>query len=48
MGRTSRERLLSSLIPGGVSDSTEQTLARAQTPQELITLALGSPEFQRR
>jgi len=44
----SRDRLVNDMLAGDVSDTTRQTLARAQTPQQLIALALGSPEFQRR
>jgi uncharacterized protein (DUF1800 family) len=44
----SRDRLIETLLAGQVSDSTRQTLARAATPQQLIALTLGSPEFQRR
>jgi uncharacterized protein (DUF1800 family) len=44
----SRTRLVGMLLAGGVSDTTAQTLARAETPQQLIALTLGSPEFQRR
>jgi len=44
----SRDRVVQHLLAGDVSDSTRQTLARAETPHNLIALALGSPEFQRR
>jgi uncharacterized protein (DUF1800 family) len=44
----SRGRLIDTLLAGEISESTERTLARAATPQQLISLALGSPEFQRR
>ena len=44
----SRDQLIKEMLAGDVSDATRQTLARAQTPQQLIALALGSPEFQRR
>jgi uncharacterized protein (DUF1800 family) len=43
-----RERLLHTLLAGDVSDGTRQVLAKAQTPEQLLALALGSPEFQRR
>ena len=33
---------------GDVSDATRQVLAQAETPQHLVALTLGSPEFQRR
>jgi uncharacterized protein (DUF1800 family) len=44
----SRERLIARLLAGTASEATRQTLARAETPQQLVALALGSPEFQRR
>jgi uncharacterized protein (DUF1800 family) len=44
----SRDHLLDALLAGHVSDSTMRTLAKAQTPQQLIALTLGAPEFQRR
>ena len=44
----SREAVLRTLVPGAVSDVTRDTLARAESPQHLVALALGSPEFQRR
>jgi hypothetical protein len=39
---------VTALLGGQASDATRQTLSRATTPQNLIALALGSPEFQRR
>jgi uncharacterized protein (DUF1800 family) len=45
---TSRDRLIQLMFAGGVSDATRQTLAKAQTPPQLVALALGSPEFQKR
>jgi uncharacterized protein (DUF1800 family) len=36
------------MFAGQVSDSTRQTLARAETPQQMLALALGAPEFQKR
>ena len=44
----SRTNLVDNMLAGKVSDATMQTLARAETPQQLIALTLGSPEFQRR
>ena len=43
-----RAQLGQSMLAGDLSSATEQTLARATTPQQLLALALGSPEFQRR
>jgi uncharacterized protein (DUF1800 family) len=45
---TTRDALIASMLAGPVSDATRATLARADTPQNLVALALGSPEFQRR
>jgi uncharacterized protein (DUF1800 family) len=44
----SQDAIVASVLAGTVSASTRSTLARADTPQNLIALALGSPEFQRR
>jgi len=44
----SRDRLLASMLAGDVSDATRQVLVKAETPQHLVALTLGSPEFQRR
>jgi hypothetical protein len=43
-----RDRLVATLLAGEASAATKQTLARATSPQQLIALTLGSPEFQRR
>jgi uncharacterized protein (DUF1800 family) len=43
-----RDRLIQLILAGRVSDTTRATLARAETPQQLVALALGSPEFQKR
>jgi uncharacterized protein (DUF1800 family) len=43
-----RAQLGQTMLAGDVSPGTEQTLARATTPHQLLALALGSPEFQRR
>jgi uncharacterized protein (DUF1800 family) len=40
--------VIASLLAGEASETTRSTLARADTPQHLIALALGSPEFQRK
>ena len=42
------DRVIELILGGRVSDGTRQTIARAETPQQLIALALGSPEFQKR
>ena len=44
----SRDRLIQMMLGGDASEATRATLARAETPQQLIALTLGSPEFQRR
>jgi uncharacterized protein (DUF1800 family) len=43
-----RERVLRSLLGGDAGEATRAALARAARPGELVALALGSPEFQRR
>jgi uncharacterized protein (DUF1800 family) len=43
-----RENVITVLLGGVASDATRRTLERAESPQQLIALALGSPEFQRR
>jgi hypothetical protein len=40
--------VVETLLLGVASDATRGTLARAESPQQLIALTLGSPEFQRR
>jgi uncharacterized protein (DUF1800 family) len=47
-GDASRDRLLAFMLAGDVSDATRQVLMKAETPQHLVALTLGSPEFQRR
>jgi uncharacterized protein (DUF1800 family) len=46
--QATRDKLVESFLAGKVSESTLSTLTRAQNPQQLIALTLGSPEFQRR
>lgn len=43
-----RSALVTKLVFGDVSDITRNTLARAESPQHLVALTLGSPEFQKR
>ncbi|MEZ5319285.1 MAG: DUF1800 domain-containing protein [Vicinamibacterales bacterium] len=43
-----RDALVAALLAGEASAATRDTLARADTPQQLLALTLGSPEFQRR
>ena len=43
-----RTTALDLLIGLSVSETTRSTIARATTPQQAMTLALGSPEFQKR
>ncbi|HQZ38851.1 MAG TPA: DUF1800 domain-containing protein [Vicinamibacterales bacterium] len=42
-----REQLIDTALEGTVSDATRATLARATTPDQVVALAIGSPEFQR-
>jgi len=44
----SGDTLLQSVLHGEAAETTRATVARAQTPQQVLALALGSPEFQRR
>jgi len=44
----SLNRVLETMLAGQVSDATRQTISRATTPQQLVALTLGSPEFQKR
>lgn len=43
-----RTKLIETLIGTEVSTMTSTTLAKADSPQHLVALTLGSPEFQRR
>jgi uncharacterized protein (DUF1800 family) len=43
-----RDRLIQMMLAGEASEATRTTLSRAETPQQLVALTLGSPEFQRR
>ena len=45
---SSRTAIVDSLLLGEASDVTRTTLAKAESPQQLIALTLGSPEFQKR
>jgi uncharacterized protein (DUF1800 family) len=47
-GERTRATLVDTLLNGQASAATRDTLGRAQSPQTLVALALGSPEFQRR
>lgn len=43
-----REALVAKLVASPISTNTRDTLAKAESPQHLIALTLGSPEFQKR
>ncbi len=43
-----RDALITRLITSPVSTITRDTLSKAESPQHLIALTLGSPEFQKR
>ncbi len=43
-----RDALITTLITSPVSTITRDTLSKAESPQHLIALTLGSPEFQKR
>jgi uncharacterized protein (DUF1800 family) len=42
------DKVIDTILAGQASDATRQTIARATTPQQLVALTLGSPEFQKR
>ena len=42
------DHAIATLLAREVSDATRQTISRAATPQQLVALTLGSPEFQKR
>jgi uncharacterized protein (DUF1800 family) len=48
VSEASRTQLVDSLLGGDVSAATMAALSKAETPQQLLALTLGSPEFQRR
>jgi uncharacterized protein (DUF1800 family) len=39
---------VASILNGDASDTTRATIAKASTPPQMLALALGSPEFQKR
>ena len=41
-------KVIDIILAGQASDATRQTIARATSPQQLVALTLGSPEFQKR
>jgi uncharacterized protein (DUF1800 family) len=43
-----QDKLVQMMLAGDVSEATRGTLTRANSPQSLIALTLGSPEFQKR
>jgi uncharacterized protein (DUF1800 family) len=45
---TSIDHAIDILLAGGASEATRQVIARATTPQQVVALTLGSPEFQKR
>jgi len=47
-GPEAQQVVVDALLGGVVSDATRGTLGRAESPTQLVALALGSPEFQRR
>ncbi|HEX5070166.1 MAG TPA: DUF1800 domain-containing protein [Vicinamibacterales bacterium] len=42
------DRAIDTLLASGASDATRQVIAKATTPQQIVALTLGSPEFQKR
>ena len=47
-GENSRAAVVTRLIGTDISAMTRDTLAKAESPQHLVALTLGSPEFQKR
>jgi uncharacterized protein (DUF1800 family) len=47
-GEATRDRLILDLLGGDISPGTSAVLAKAETPQQLLALMLGSPDFQRK
>jgi uncharacterized protein (DUF1800 family) len=45
---STRDALINTLLLGQASAVTRDTLAKAESPQQLVALTLGSPEFQKR
>jgi hypothetical protein len=45
---TTREALVVKQVASPISTITRDTLSKAESPQHLIALTLGSPEFQKR
>jgi uncharacterized protein (DUF1800 family) len=44
----SRDKVIDTILGGDASAATRETIGRATTPQQLLALTLGSPEFQKR
>jgi hypothetical protein len=42
------DNAIATLLSNGASAATRQIMEKAATPQQLVALALGSPEFQKR
>jgi uncharacterized protein (DUF1800 family) len=40
--------IVETVLNNDVSKTTRDTIAQAKTPQQMLALTLGSPEFQRR
>jgi uncharacterized protein (DUF1800 family) len=45
---TSSERIIATVLNDDISETTRTTIGKATTPEQMIALTLGSPEFQRR
>jgi uncharacterized protein (DUF1800 family) len=48
VSEATRDAVVSHLVSGEISSVTRETLARAESPQHLVALTLGSPEFQKK
>jgi hypothetical protein len=43
-----RDRIVNDVLGGTLSDNTRATVARATDTTQVLTLLLGSPDFQKR
>ena len=44
----SRDGIVNAMLANDVSETTRATIAKATTAPQMMALALGSPEFQKR
>ena len=46
--QTAPNRIIETVLNNDVSATTRDTIAKAETTEQMLALTLGSPEFQRR